>query len=339
MTIPALRNVAGLLLSPLAARLALSTTTKGENPHLEAFITLVRASSPERPVPARTLRLLFAELEAGGLLGLPLVEAFPPMTLGFIDYYVLASGTLREALTRLVHCLHTLADSAPVALEESEPAGVARLVMAERNRPRLSRRLGESFLGLVASRCRYAVGPSMRFTAVEWIHPERDGQAACEAYFEAPNVFGCEQDALVFDAALLDAPLVTASPTVSLLLEAHVSRHAITHPDDALLAEVRQIVGRALPEAPTLSAVARAVGVSPRTLQRRLAERGLQIHALLDEARRERALALVDDRTLSLERIAERVGFAASAPFFRAFRRWTGTTPGAFRARKHDAPR
>jgi AraC-like DNA-binding protein len=81
----------------------------------------------------------------------------------------------------------------------------------------------------------------------------------------------------------------------------------------------------------SLDETARALGLSARTLKRRLDEEGTSFSAILDEQRRARALLLLRSPELSVDTIAERVGYSDIANFTRAFRRWTGTTPTAFR--------
>jgi len=73
--------------------------------------------------------------------------------------------------------------------------------------------------------------------------------------------------------------------------------------------------------------------MSARTLQRRLAAAGLSYHALLDTVRRETAERCVADAELSLGEIAYLVGYSEPAAFHRAFKRWTGVTPQAYRRR------
>jgi AraC-like DNA-binding protein len=76
------------------------------------------------------------------------------------------------------------------------------------------------------------------------------------------------------------------------------------------------------------------VRISPRTLRRRLADAKVSFSTLLDEARRDRALLLLRSRDASTKDVAERVGYSNVANFMRAFRRWTGQTPAAYR-REH----
>ena len=80
-----------------------------------------------------------------------------------------------------------------------------------------------------------------------------------------------------------------------------------------------------------LDETARALGLSTRTLKRRLAAEGTDFTPLLDEQRRHRALLLLRSADLSVEAVAEQVGYSDVANFTRAFRRWSGTTPTAYR--------
>lgn len=78
--------------------------------------------------------------------------------------------------------------------------------------------------------------------------------------------------------------------------------------------------------------IARALGCSRQTLYRRLKAEGLTFEQVLDELRRRRALTLVRDASLPVKEIAWRLGFSDPAAFSRAFKRWTGRSPQAFRA-------
>jgi AraC-like DNA-binding protein len=82
----------------------------------------------------------------------------------------------------------------------------------------------------------------------------------------------------------------------------------------------------------TPSTVARALAVSGRTLNRRLADEGTSFRGLLDEVRQEFACALLQDRSLSVGDVAFFLQYSEPAAFHRAFRRWTGQAPSDFRA-------
>lgn len=83
--------------------------------------------------------------------------------------------------------------------------------------------------------------------------------------------------------------------------------------------------------------LATLAGLSPRTLQRRLAEVGLDYSELVDRVRFKTAIALLDERGMKLIDIAYELGYSDAANFTRAFKRWTGVTPSQFRQLRGEA--
>ncbi len=84
---------------------------------------------------------------------------------------------------------------------------------------------------------------------------------------------------------------------------------------------------------PPITAVAKQLGMSTRTLKRRLADHDTTFSALRDEQRLQRALLLLDNRELSIGEVAMGLGYSELSNFTRAFRKWTGMTPAAYRGR------
>lgn len=111
---------------------------------------------------------------------------------------------------------------------------------------------------------------------------------------------------------------------------------ARTSPDpvNAIRAAIRELVpaGRS-----QIGSAAMIVGMSVRTLQRRLAETGLSYSDLVDDVRLASALTLIDDRSVKLSEVARKLGYADAANFDRAFRRWTGFSPSQVRALDREA--
>lgn len=102
--------------------------------------------------------------------------------------------------------------------------------------------------------------------------------------------------------------------------------------EDRFLNAVRETVLDLLPGGlPKVAAVAEQLDMSSRTLQRRLGERNLRFQKVLDEVRGELALNLIRDGALSLDEVADQLGFNDQSAFQHAFRRWQGVTPGSYR--------
>ena len=100
-----------------------------------------------------------------------------------------------------------------------------------------------------------------------------------------------------------------------------------------LVGLVRRAQANALPEGDAgIHAVARTLAMAPRTLQRRLASEGTSYHALLDDVRRELAESQLRAARFSIGEITFMLGYSEPAAFHRAFKRWNGVTPQAFRS-------
>jgi AraC-like DNA-binding protein len=137
--------------------------------------------------------------------------------------------------------------------------------------------------------------------------------------------------ALCFDPALLDAPLRMANaPALELAREQCERALEALDPRD-LVARVREALPRKPAGFHSLEEVAAKLGVSARTLKRKLRAEGHAFSDLLDTLALEQARELLRQHTLSVEQVAERLGYSDVSNFGRAFRRWTGLTPAAFR--------
>jgi AraC-like DNA-binding protein len=144
--------------------------------------------------------------------------------------------------------------------------------------------------------------------------------------------FGRPENRLLFDARTLELPLVTADSAALLLTREQCEREL-----DALgfagpfRERVRALALHGGGGVRTLPEVAAQLHVSARTLKRRLADLRTTYSHILDEERKRRSLALLRNTSLTLDEIADRLGYSDVANFSRAFRRWTRRTPGAVR--------
>lgn len=154
----------------------------------------------------------------------------------------------------------------------------------------------------------------------------------------APHVgdstrFEAEHNTIVFRDEALDVAHRGTDPLVTLQRRLE-QLHAPGAPQDLVLRRIEDAVARATARGHfDVAATARELGLSPRTLQRRAKDAGLELRALLQSARHALALELLRDRTLSLRAVAERLDYADERSFSRAFERWTGTTPARWRRR------
>lgn len=143
--------------------------------------------------------------------------------------------------------------------------------------------------------------------------------------------FNQPRNRLRFDPAYLELPLTMAHASASLLAKEQLERALSEITRSELVTQVRDAIVTAGGTFRDLPEVARVFGVSERTLKRKLQSEGAAFSDVLNDVRREHAEKLLGDPRLSIDEVAERVGYADTSNFTRAFRRWTGKTPAVFR--------
>lgn len=165
----------------------------------------------------------------------------------------------------------------------------------------------------------------------------------CELTFEAPQgaeahgvpslTFRYDQprNGLRFAAHHLELTVPNAHLMGFELAREQCERALLELEQEQLVPRVRALLWRAESGAQSLQHIAHKTGMSASTLKRKLKAAGVQFSDLLDEAQRERACGLLRIQRLSIEQVAEKVGYADVSNFGRAFRRWTGVTPAAYR--------
>jgi AraC-like DNA-binding protein len=255
---------------------------------------------------------------------------------GYLGFAVMSAPTLREALTLAIQFAPIRTTSLALHLDVSET--LAAIVIEERADLGTARDV--LLLGLLVGLWRMGnilLGREVTESTIDVVFPEPDYYARFRQ--TNPRVrFSRSANRLVFDSALLDARLVSADAAAMRLAQEQCERLLESVVSDSPVVDhVRRLVLRMDAGVRSFEELAAAVRVSPRTLRRRLADARVSFSTLLDEARRDRALMLLRSRDVSTKDVAERVGYSNVANFMRAFRRWTGQTPAAYR-REHLAP-
>ena len=166
-------------------------------------------------------------------------------------------------------------------------------------------------------------------------HPAPPSIEAHTRHFGCPVRFATDKDALLASSAALATPNRLGDRSISSFFDTHLQQELSRLQEETTLEQrVRSLVAQALSEGvPKISSIAQRLGMSGRTLQRRLAANESSFQALVDQARRELASRLLRDTTYSLAEIAFLTGFSEQSAFTRAFKRWAGQTPRSFRLR------
>jgi AraC-like DNA-binding protein len=169
--------------------------------------------------------------------------------------------------------------------------------------------------------------------AVRFRHPAPDDTREHAALFRCPLEFDAPHTEVELDDAVLDLPMRHANDAYCAIFQEQVERALARLPGErGVAADVRAAAKAALAGGEcTLAGTARALGVSGRTLQRRLHEGGTSFGELVDALRREMAEEYLD-RRLRVAEIAWLLGYADPSAFHHAYKRWTGTSPEQARA-------
>jgi AraC-like DNA-binding protein len=135
-----------------------------------------------------------------------------------------------------------------------------------------------------------------------------------------------------FPAAVLDVPMPTANAIAVAQATAHLEQElAILGETEDLLARIRAALINRDGRYPGLDEVAQKLNMSSRTIRRKMANHGVSFRKILDDVLRREAIALLSNTAMSIEQVAERLGYSDPANFTRAFHRWTLSTPSAYR--------
>jgi AraC-like DNA-binding protein len=257
---------------------------------------------------------------------------------GLFSYLATTSQTWGQALERVCRYFQLVSEigryETVVAADRATLTFVPAAVAVLRSPQLCDYLLGVPFT--YASRL--VLGFRLAEVLVPYAAPAADGER--ESFFGAPVRFSAPALAMAFPAELLAAPLRGADPHLAAILDDFARDKLALLPDAGdPLGEVRQAVREAVRAGElSLEGTARRLHVTPRSLQRKLADAGTTFTKEADEARRLLAVTLVVQPQLSLHEVAFILGFSEPAPFHRAFRRWTGSTPGHYRAGHQARP-
>jgi AraC-like DNA-binding protein len=159
-------------------------------------------------------------------------------------------------------------------------------------------------------------------------------RALYESHFGCPVRFGVRRNLLVFRSADLDLPFATYNAELLEMLGPQLDQEVARRKKGRSVSEkVKWIVARSLEKGQLdIVDIARELGLGSRTLQRRIAEEGTTFRSLVDDTRREMARRYLGQPSLALGETAFLLGYEDPNSFFRAFSRWEGRTPAAWRA-------
>jgi len=278
-------------------------------------------------------------MTADEALGLHVAQWLPPGALDLVEYAFRTSPTLGDGLGRLARYGRLINDRLAVHVVRSGP-GVRFLAGAADAQP-LHPQRAEFSLALVLRLARDATAAHLVPVEVLFAHEAPADSTEHRAFFRSPIHFSSGIDAMVFSDADGARVLRTADAPLAAVIQKRLEQSLVKldRPGDASTeARVRRLLieGMGQQKRP-VTTIAREIGLSARTLSRRLAEEGTSFQGIQDQVRHQLAVALLGDASVSIAEVAFFLGYAEPAPFHRSFKRWTGTTPQLYRRSRHSS--
>lgn len=270
----------------------------------------------------------------------PTLQLFAPASLPFgayrvIDYLVAASATVGDGVTRFARFFGIISET--VSLTIVERGNEHRLWLAATGEGSVPSIYVDYVFSALVTRIRMRIRPELRVRRVELRRAHPPDPEPWVRVFQAPIHFGAAADCLCFSDEEWGAPTALADDALARLLEEHarlIAPGGVQGPT-GIKADVMRALSAGLPEGSSAAGVARTLHMSVRTLQRRLASEGTTFREVMEAARGQLAQAYLADPRVSIGEVAMLLGFSDASSFNRAFRRWTGESPGRWRRSAH----
>jgi len=267
--------------------------------------------------------------------GLRLGAAYGLREGGLLGFVLLNSPTLADAIANLQRYFRVVGDGEDLEVEQSGPHVAVRFREADLVL-RGARHNSEYIAAIIVRAFREMTRKRLTPVRAEFMHGRPNAPVAYERYLGCEVRFHAAWDALIYDAEAIRLPVVGADDQLLKVLERACRQILGPVPKKQnLVHDVRELVMDRLTKGPVrIDAVARDLGMSSKTLERRLAQQGESFSVLLDDIRGGLAKRYLSDTDFRLDQVAYLTGYSEPAALVRAFKRWTGATPIQFREQR-----
>lgn len=278
------------------------------------------------------LRRIFAEQK--DTLGIELARNLPVDASGLWGFLLRSSPTLGDMLFRAARYMRVFYRYTRMSLAGCDEG--LRLTCHHPSPSPFGNRPQEVcfFLGQWMTWGRTLVGGDVgaERVSMQWAGPP--DPRPVEAFFRCRVAFGSREDSLVLDRSVVDMPLPERSPELAAMFEDYAAALIRELDAECSFAEhVREAVAEGLLRGVRSEReVAEKLGVTRRTLRRRLAAEGLTFREIRRDLLRTRAERMLRENRLPISEISYLLGYSEPSTFHRAFREWTGRSPAAWRA-------
>lgn len=264
--------------------------------------------------------------------GLLVADHVAISSLGLVGFLLKQAPDVRTALSDLVHYLH-YNDHCAVPFFDVREGMVTFSYRVIEPEVRAVDQIQDGAIGILRNILRTLCGARMVPTAVALARPRPAAPARYERYFGVPVTFGADVSAMIFPESWLDTPLPHADPALRRLLKEQIDLMEAEEADD-FPEKVRRLLRACLiTRACTIDEISALLQVNRRTLSRRLEQAGTSFRALSGDIQYEIARQFIENTPLSMTQIALALRFSEASAFTRAFHKWSGMSPRAWRTR------
>jgi AraC-like DNA-binding protein len=249
---------------------------------------------------------------------------------GVLGHVCRTAPTVRESLAKLVTHIGHWVENVELRVISPQPKLVEFHFHRVGSRGNVGLRMSnEAALAQILQAMRLSTGRKITPVRIDFRHIPSEALGAYEEFFGCPIQWKSVSDTIWLHADDLEATNIGADASLSDFFDDYVRERFA---DESSLEEkvMSAISARVVDGMPSLQQVSEALGYNERTLQRRLSRINLSYGQLLDRVRHQLASDLLRSRR-SIGDIAQTLGFSSATGFGRAFRRWTGQTPSAYR--------
>jgi len=303
----------------------------------EAGLDLALLDDPDWRITTERCNLLWrlAVARSGNpVVGLAAARVPRPASFDVVGYAMMSAPDLRGVLERVVRYAGIIGGVATISVADDRDGCRFSLGLSGDGQEVPWQR---SAFGLMTwlSFFRWIMIQTLRPLAVELTIPANDDLLPYQEAFGGALRFGAPANALLFSHADVELPLPTAHAELASVLGRIAGEHLARLDRSALSARVRSVMIDGLGDGkPRRATVARTLGMSERTLQRRLEQEGASFRQLLDDTLKELTQQYIERDDLSLSDVAYVLGFNDRSTFFRTVKRWFGTTPQQYRLQR-----
>ena len=292
--------------------------------------------NPDGRLPIPQVQRLWkeaVEMTGDEHLALHLGESINTVGVGILAYVMMHCPAFGKALEKLCQYQDIVCDGSKTTLNVKDDLVYLKLTQISDDLlyPHYA---FESELSIYYAASKNMLGTSLPLKSIHFNYSQYADIEEYKRIFQTENViFDSDFTGMVFDKKYLETPILNANPSLFSLFEIHAKDILSSLKSNISIAEKvkKEIIYELKGEEPSLSNIAKKLGIGVRSIQLKLKEEGVTFQQLLEEIRKNLATKHLKEDKLSTTDIAYLLGYSEPSVFFRSFKKWTGQTPTFYR--------